>query len=133
MKKAVFIVLVFITALAVSCSSKLSEAEYYTKANELYGNQQYEEAIQNFQAIIDNYPEGQHYPTAIFMTGYIYANHMQNFDEAKKYYSQFLEKFPEHELAVSAKYEIENLGKDINELPIFKELTADSTAEAQTN
>ena len=33
-----------------------------------------------------------------------------------------MEKYPEHELVSSAKYELETLGKDINELDIFKNI-----------
>jgi hypothetical protein len=38
------------------------------------------------------------------------ANELQKYDEAEKLYEKFLEKFPQSELAPSAKEEIQNIG-----------------------
>ena len=59
------------------------------------------------------------------MLGFIYANSLENLEEAKKYYSLFIEKYPNHDLADDAQYELNNLGKDINELPFFKGMEAE--------
>jgi hypothetical protein len=53
------------------------------------------------------------------MIGYIYANHVKDFDKAKEAYNSFIEKYPEHELVTSVKWEIDHLGKDISEIDIF--------------
>ena len=34
----------------------------------------------------------------------------------------FIEKYPDHDLVASAKYELETLGKDISEQPIIKKI-----------
>lgn len=110
-----------------ACSSKLSEEEYYSKAQENYANEKFELAVENFKGIVDNYENGKHNAEALFMLGFINANDIKDLDEAKKYYTAFIEKYPNHELADDAQYELDNLGKDINDLPIFKDSQADSS------
>ncbi len=117
-----------IIAILFGCS-KLSENEYYSLAKENYAEQNFELAINNFRSLIDNYPESIHSSEALFMLGFINANDVKDYDEAKKYYQKFIEKYPDHELIGSATYELDNLGKDINELSIFKNLEADTTEE----
>jgi TolA-binding protein len=114
--------------MVVGCK-KLAEDEYYTNAKNSYANQKAEDAIENFEGLIEYYPESEHMAEALFMLGFINANDIVDTVAARKYYTEFLEKYPTHELAFSAQYELENLGKDINELPIFKNLEADSSAE----
>ena len=104
--------------LFTACTS--SEEEYLRVATDHFNKEEYEKAIENYKAILNHYPDGTKAANATFMIAYTYANHVKQFDEAKKYYNLFLEKYPEHELASSAKYELEVMGKDINELPIFK-------------
>jgi hypothetical protein len=53
------------------------------------------------------------------MIGYIYANHLKDFEKARNHYNQFLEKYPQHELTTSVQWEIDHLGKDISEIDIF--------------
>lgn len=116
--------------LFAACSTKLSEEEYYSKAQENYATQKFELAVENFKGIVDNYAQGKHHAEALFMLGFINANDVKNLDEAKKYYSLFVEKYPDHDLADDAQYELENLGKDINDLPIFKDAQSDSVEDS---
>ena len=127
MKYLIALMLLFFVA---SCSSKLSEEEYYSQAQENYANQKFELAVENFKGIADNYENGKHHAEALFMLGFINANDLKDLDEARKYYTAFIEKYPQHELADDAQYELDNLGKDINELPIFQDSTTDSTEDS---
>jgi len=115
-------ILLFSLSLLISCSDTKTEEEYYKLAYDQYNNGMYDESIKNFTALIDNYPQGEKTAKSIFMIGFIYANHTKDLEKAKEYYTKFLEKYPEHELASSAKYELDTLGKDINELDIFKQI-----------
>ena len=58
----------------------------------------------------------------------INANDLKNFEEAGKFYKKFIDKYPDHDLADDAQYELNNLGKDINELPMFQNIAQDSVA-----
>lgn len=55
-------------------------------------------------------------PTALFLKGFTYDEHLKNYDEAKKYYTEFLEKYPEDGYAESVKASLNNLGKSAEEI-----------------
>ena len=116
--------------LLISCESKKTETEYFNLAYEQYNKAAYDEAIVNFKKIIEYYPEGENTPKATFMIGFINANDLKNLEEAKKYYTLFIEKYPEHELADDAEYELKTLGQDINDLPIFKDAASEDKKAA---
>jgi outer membrane protein assembly factor BamD (BamD/ComL family) len=124
---SVLAILIFI----IGCSDKKSEKGYFDLGYENYNNEKYEEALTNFNSILEYYPEGEFASKAMFMAGFISANHLENLDEAKKYYEMFINKYPEHELVDSAKYELETLGKDIEDLPIFQKIEEEEQKEAQ--
>jgi len=119
-----FTVLMFLVS---ACSQKLSEKEYFDAGYEQYNKQNFEEALNNFKLLIKYYPDGDMAAKSVFMIGFINANHVNDLEEARKYYTQFIEKYPDHELVDSAKYELETLGKSIDELPIFEKIEGDST------
>jgi outer membrane protein assembly factor BamD (BamD/ComL family) len=123
MRKGMIIVLLFSIGLFLNfgCSKKPGEKEYFDLAYQHMGKEQWSDAELNFQKILDEYPEGIYTSKALFMVGFVNANYLKNYVKAKEYYTNFLEKYPDHDLADDAKYEIENLGKDINELPFLKE------------
>lgn len=121
-------IVVLLFMLILACESKKSEAEYYQTANKAFSEENFEKAIENFNKLIKYYPEGERASRAHFMLGFIYANGLKDLDKAEKYYSEFIKKYPDDELADDAQYELDHLGKDINELPIFKNITGDSTA-----
>jgi outer membrane protein assembly factor BamD (BamD/ComL family) len=123
MKKRMMVLFVlgYLLLLQLGCGDKPSEKEYFDLAYQYMGKEQWSEAEKNFQKILNEYPNGDYSSKALFMVGFVNANYLKNFDKARKYYTEFLEKYPEHELADDAKYELENLGKDVNELPFLKE------------
>jgi TolA-binding protein len=76
----------------------------------------YDTAIKYYKDIEKKYPESEKAPNALFMIGYIYANELNDFDNAKEAYQYFIEKYPDHVLVSSAQWEIENMGKTLEEL-----------------
>jgi len=60
--------------------------------------------------VFKKYSNSSDAPKALFMSGFIYANELHNFTEAKKIYEKFIESYPNDELVSSAKEEINNLG-----------------------
>jgi len=108
--------------LVIGCSESKTEQDYYQLANDQYSQEAYADAIENFKIILEKFPEGETTAQSTFMLGFIYANSLENLEEAKKYYTLFIEKYPDHDLADDAQYELNNLGQDINDLPIFKDM-----------
>jgi TolA-binding protein len=120
LKRPEILLIIFAFITFFSCSEKKTEAEYFQVAYDQYNKEQYDQAIENFKNVVKYYPEGENTPKAIFMIGYIYANNVNNLEEAKKYYETFLAKYPNDDLADDAQYELQTLGQDINDLPVFK-------------
>jgi len=69
-----------------------------------------QEAAKLFRQIYDDYPESEFAPMGLFMTGFVLANDLNMYNEATETYNLFMETFPEHELAASAKEELDNMG-----------------------
>ena len=120
------VITVSLAIILTARSGKKSEEEYLSIATEHFNKEEYNLAIENYNYLLEHYPDGIKTPQAMFMIGYIYANNIENFDQARKYYTLFIEKYPEHELARSAQYELETMGQDINELSIFKKIEEES-------
>lgn len=103
-------------------------AEALFKAALLQANQlgEYDRAIETHKRLIRTFPDSKYIQQSSFMIGFIYANDVKDYEKAKKIYSEFLEKYPDHELVSSVKWEIENLGKDINEIEFITEEKPDT-------
>ncbi len=84
----------------------------------------FEQAIVAYRAVITNYEAATEEPHARFMIGYIYSNILNDYEKARAEYDKFLEKFPDHELTPSVKFELEWMGKDINEIDALKHITS---------
>ena len=101
-----------------------SKAQYII--GDIYMNdlRDFEKALSEYRVVLNKYNGSKEEALAQFMIGYIYANVIKDFDLARKEYQIFLDKFPKHELHPSVKFEIEYLGKDINEIPALKHITS---------
>ena len=103
--------------------SEYPESEFAPKAlvqlAQIYQNQldkkfkmfeSFKEAEKYFMLVYEKYPDSEEAPKALFMSGFIFANDLMKYDEATSRYKLFLEKYPSHPLAVSAKEELDNMG-----------------------
>lgn len=70
----------------------------------------YKKAVKTFRDLFNKYPDNKKAPMALFLSGFILANDLRNFESATSVYKLFLEKYPQNELASSAKEELENMG-----------------------
>ncbi len=101
----------------------ISKAQYML--GDIYMNdlRDFKTAIQEYRKVIENHKGSTQEPHALFMIGYIYANVLNDMQSAKIEYEEFLNRFPEHELTPSVKFEIEYLGKSVDEIPALKHIT----------
>ena len=79
-------------------------------------------ALAALRSTIDNYPETDDGVKALFMMGFVYANHLGEFDAAQQAYQEFLDSYPNHELIPSVKFELENMGKKVEDIDILKDV-----------
>lgn len=77
-------------------------------------------SIAAFQETTARYPETDEGVKALFMIGFMYANHFGNYEAARQAYLDFLNRYPNHELIPSVKFELENLGKPVEEIDALK-------------
>jgi TolA-binding protein len=84
--------------------------------NDIDEKKSFEYAVEFYSLILSNYPASKEEPFALFMIGYIENNYLNNYEKAKEAYEKFLNKYPQHELSLSAKVELENIGKPPEEI-----------------
>ena len=122
MQKLSILGILLLIVVYISCSGKMTAEEAFNAGQQNFNQEKFQEAMANFKEVIDNYPETEFAAKSMFMIGFINANHLKNLEEARKYYQAFVDKYPKHELVESAKYELETLGKNIEDLPIMKKI-----------
>jgi len=92
---------------------------------EIYKNnlKDFTKSIDSYNQILSQFSADPKTPNASFMIGYIYANDLNDYDKAKASYEKFIELYPDHMLVPSAQWEIENLGKSLDEIPQLQSIT----------
>jgi TolA-binding protein len=73
-------------------------------------------AIEYYNRILLSYPAFEKRPYCVFLQAFILENQMNQYDQAKARYQEFIDKYPDHVLVKDAQASIENMGKPIEEL-----------------
>jgi len=73
-------------------------------------------AVEYYGKIFNEYPNSTEAPKALFMKGFIQSNELQDYPAAKSSFNLFIQKYPNSEMIVSAKAELENMGKSPEEI-----------------
>ncbi len=74
------------------------------------------QSIATLDRLIQDFPEYRRTPEALFLKGFIYENYLKDLNNARKYYQDFLGKYPTHHFADDARALLDNLGKSPEEL-----------------
>jgi outer membrane protein assembly factor BamD (BamD/ComL family) len=121
--------LVFSLLIALTgCKKGPTQEALFEKAKKAQEESNFPAAIDAYQEIVKLYPKSPQAPQCQFMVGYLYANHLKNVEQAKAAYQTFIRNFPEHELVKDAQWELDHLGKDVNEIEeLNRILSRDST------
>lgn len=75
-----------------------------------------EEAVTLLNDLIVKYPKNAIHEEALFLLAFTYENSLNNLANAGEKYREFIEKYPENELAEDAKLALQNLGKSPEEI-----------------
>ncbi|GAB4290828.1 MAG: hypothetical protein Kow0098_09730 [Ignavibacteriaceae bacterium] len=86
------------------------------KIKNLSKGESLKKAADIFRSVYEKYPDHKQAPLSLFMSGFILANELKLYNLATETYKLFLNKYPDHELASSAKEELENMGLSAEEI-----------------
>jgi len=79
--------------------------------------------IAAYRRVVDEYPDADVTPQALFMVGFIQSEELKDHDAAERVFRELLQRYPKSELASSAQWMVEHMRTD--EVPEF--LGSDST------
>lgn len=86
-------------------------------------------AVKYFRIISDDHSDFYKAPEALFLSGFCSENLNNDIEQAKFFYEQFIQKYPDHKLAQDAQFSIQNLGKSDEELIRMFEKNLESKSE----
>ena len=75
-----------------------------------------QKTINIINLLIENYPDFEMSPMAMYIKGFVYENQMGDYENALETYNQFLEKYPDNPMAADVQSTINNLGIPLEEL-----------------
>ena len=131
------IAVIFAVALFTGCSEKPGgnpediAAEMFAKAQEMQKSEKFSEAIQIYRKIVIKHPKTRQASNSQFMIGYISSNHLNDTEQAKIELNHFLTDYAEiadSGLIAGAKFELEFMGKSIDEIPILSNLNDEGSS-----
>ncbi|OQX92945.1 MAG: hypothetical protein B6D58_00185 [candidate division Zixibacteria bacterium 4484_95] len=125
--KSFWLVLCILTIVFLGCSKEtqvINEETLFEQANKAQMVQNYGQAVDIYQRIIDDYPDSPKLDKALFMIGYIKMENLNEKEDALSYFNRLIEKYPDSDLVDDAQFMIESIesGKDI--LSKFKNKTS---------
>jgi len=98
----------------------LSAEEYFNKAESAQKRRKFEDAIFYYNQVIKNYENNEDDYKATFMKGFLYAEELDDKEQAISCFNDVLTKFPEGELHESANFMIAELEGKSNLLDSFE-------------
>lgn len=99
-------------------------------ANGLHHSSQ---SLELFARVCSKYPEHRKAAAALFMQAFISETVLQDKEKAKKLYGEFLQKYPSHQLSVSAKASLDQLNSGMSDEELIRmfESRQDSSSAAR--
>ena len=79
--------------------------------------------IRNYEEIVQRFPKSDYSPQALFMIGFVYSEEIQDRVEAERWLSRVINEYPDSEVAETAQWMIDNLGKPMPDFDSIDELS----------
>jgi len=92
-------------ALMPGCSKEPTEEELLKSATLHQSSEEFDDAIGDFQMLIQKYPKSEKVPEALYAMGSIYLNSKKEFVKAESVYTKLVMDFPEHPTSQGAAYQ----------------------------
>jgi parvulin-like peptidyl-prolyl isomerase len=80
------------------------------------------ERVRAFEEIVEKFPDDEHAPQALFMVGFVHMEELHDDKTAKFTFKKVLEEYPDSDVADSAKWMLDNMGKPLPEFESVDEL-----------
>ncbi len=104
-------------AFALAYPNTKEAPEFLYKATEISRTlRTFTKSLSMYDWIIDEYPQYEKAPTAMFLKGFIIENELNNDQAAMKVYKTFLSRYPEHQLRDDVQFLLDNVGKTDEEI-----------------
>ena len=81
-------------------------------------------AIAHYERLLSTYPQSECADEAQFMIGFIYEEHLQDFDRARVAYQRVVDEYPGTDLATNAERLLPHVGRPAEEWVKFQDTTA---------
>lgn len=104
-----------------------AEAQYMLGDAFMAYAKDFEQAVKEYRNLVSSHPGSRFAMNAQFMLGYVYANFLNDYDAARQEYEQFLKLYSDkadNGLVQSVRFELENLGKNLDEIPELRHITS---------
>lgn len=104
-------------AYAISAPGQKDVPEYLHKAAETARTMRsWPKAMSLYDWILTDYSDHPRAPQALFLKAFTFDESLQDKENAKKYYLEFLEKYPEDDFADDTQFLLDNLGKSSEDM-----------------
>ncbi len=84
------------------------------------GLKRHEESVNLFARLVIEYPEFRKSSAALFMQAFVLETEIKETEKAKEKYKEFLNKFPNHKLAPSARASLDQLNANLTDEELIK-------------
>jgi TolA-binding protein len=106
-------------------ASLLTDEQIFTKATRAKTP---EEKIRSYRQILDVHSDSPYAGQARFMIGFVLADEQKEYELARDEFNTFLEQYPDHELAESARWMLENMDQPNPDPEQLKQVRRKATA-----
>ena len=124
MKRSVWMALCL--GLMVACNpaaQKENASDVFQQAQTAHAESRFSDAVRLYSRYVSEFADSSQAAKCQFMVAYLYANELDQKEQARTAYTDFIEKYPNSELLQSAQWELEHLGQNLSEIDIIPDST----------
>ena len=94
--------------------------ELFAEGQEYGSNEMYYHAIKTYKDFLLKFPKHKKASNVKFLIAFTYNNQLNDVENARKHYNEFMANYPNDPLKQSAEFELKTLGKSLDDMPEFK-------------
>lgn len=106
----------YLQIVAIQPNADNSPERLYDAGKYFGAVRDFNRSISTWEQLITDYPDSEFAKNALFQQAFFYENFLNDLNNAKRCYETFLEKYPKDDMATSAKFSLDNLGKSADEI-----------------